>query len=421
MTPEQLATNTKIVSNINSGQNWQQATAPILPQSQPPTSVANINPMGSPNVNVPSPYAGNISGATATTAGADKFIQTQLKEAEANKAEADRLAKENQKADTGILSFLSTRKNASDIRSESMAQQGFSNQNFQAGLQSIIAENNSLQNQYAEIFKNTEERKMALEENASLGPEFSSKAIASLDKKALLQLNAISMKMNANTASLQAQRGLYQDAQNYAKLAVEDATAETKQVYDSYLLFKEGNKDNIERLDSKYQKALDFSIDRAKTDYEQDVKNKTAVMDLALKYTKAGILPTDSLQDAVRKAGINSYNIDTELKLSQIRENNRSKGGSSGDRAGSSGFLNSKIESSVREDVVSLLDNVAIGATTLDKAYSKLRTLYSPKEASDTAIRSLLGMAEPLKQGAVQIGDEGLKLTDAVYTSLFGK
>ena len=71
------------------------------------------------------------------------------------------------------------------------------------------------------------------------------------------------------------------------------------------------------------------------------------------------------------------------------------------------GFFDSKVESSVREDAGALLDNVAIGAITLDGAYSKLRTLYSQAEASDDALKTLLGIVPPLEEvGGVVPQDE---------------
>lgn len=60
--------------------------------------------------------------------------------------------------------------------------------------------------------------------------------------------------------------------------------------------------------------------------------------------------------------------------------------------AGTAGFKDAKTESSVRQDAVALLADVKAGASTLEEAYSTLRTLYSPIEASDAAIKGLLGI-----------------------------
>jgi len=69
------------------------------------------------------------------------------------------------------------------------------------------------------------------------------------------------------------------------------------------------------------------------------------------------------------------------------------------DSSGNSvGFVSSKVESDVRESVVAALDDVEVGATTLDKAYAKLRKLYSPSEVSDRALKDLLEMPSTVKE-----------------------
>ena len=60
--------------------------------------------------------------------------------------------------------------------------------------------------------------------------------------------------------------------------------------------------------------------------------------------------------------------------------------------APSPGFANSKIESSFREDFVALKGQ---GKTAIEN-YDTLRTLYSPQEVSDQAIKDMLGIKEEL-------------------------
>lgn len=67
-------------------------------------------------------------------------------------------------------------------------------------------------------------------------------------------------------------------------------------------------------------------------------------------------------------------------------------GNGDGTTPGTTGFQNSDIESSVREDAVALMDGIETGETTLDKIYDKLRRLYSRTEVSDDALRELLGI-----------------------------
>ncbi len=82
--------------------------------------------------------------------------------------------------------------------------------------------------------------------------------------------------------------------------------------------------------------------------------------------------------------------------------NERGSGGGA-----STGFSSSSVESSVREDAVAILDDVEAKVTTLDKAYAKLRKLYSTKEVSDAALQGLLGMTP---SGPSQFGDNSFSL-----------
>ena len=59
----------------------------------------------------------------------------------------------------------------------------------------------------------------------------------------------------------------------------------------------------------------------------------------------------------------------------------------------SKGFANSKIESSIREDA-----DVLVQAGDKETAYLRLRNLYSPQEATDEAIKSILGIEDQLNE-----------------------
>ena len=68
----------------------------------------------------------------------------------------------------------------------------------------------------------------------------------------------------------------------------------------------------------------------------------------------------------------------------------------------SSGFFDPKIESSVREDYVSLTDSYKNPVAPTDEekqnSFNKLRSLYSPQEVSDEALKGLVGI-KPLPAG----------------------
>lgn len=64
----------------------------------------------------------------------------------------------------------------------------------------------------------------------------------------------------------------------------------------------------------------------------------------------------------------------------------------------SAGFSDAEIEADVRESVVDALGDVEAGVLPLDKAYSKLRLLYSPNQVTDQALKELLGIKPPTEQ-----------------------
>jgi len=77
---------------------------------------------------------------------------------------------------------------------------------------------------------------------------------------------------------------------------------------------------------------------------------------------------------------------------------------------GSDGFKNANIESDVRGDAVSLLSDVEARATTIDKAYAKLRLLYSPSEVTDSALKGLLGIGGG---GSAEVSGEAISGIEA--------
>lgn len=69
-------------------------------------------------------------------------------------------------------------------------------------------------------------------------------------------------------------------------------------------------------------------------------------------------------------------------------------GGSTGNGT-ITGFKNAEVETDIRADAVALMDSVDAGEITIDKAYDRLRKLYSPQEVSDDALRNLLDIPAP--------------------------
>lgn len=94
------------------------------------------------------------------------------------------------------------------------------------------------------------------------------------------------------------------------------------------------------------------------------------------------------------------------------------RGGGAGTGVGTSGFQNQKVESEIRDLAVTLTDDVSIqgGGLTVEEAYAKLRRLYSRTEASDEALKEILGMSA----GGGGTNTEATS-GDTRYEDVFGK
>lgn len=157
-------------------------------------------------------------------------------------------------------------------------------------------------------------------------------------------------KIDARVNRLTLLQNAYQQARQEAQFAVTTAVG----FYDKERNFK--------------QDQLEFMIDRIEK--AEEAKNKLTEFD----------------SQRYRNVGNGLYDLKEQKFIVQPTK--------AGVSAQSEGFSDAKIESSVREDAATLLEEVDTGARTLDSAYKKLRLLYSENEASDEALQRLLGINE---------------------------
>lgn len=428
-------------------------TATVLPTTTAPTSTSNITTgitaPQTPTVKYPT---GSISSATAATAGADSYYNTlslqQQQLAADAKAQMEALQKQSTEQAAPFLSKLLGAKSPEQVRSETQLQTGINPTEYFADEKSRIAEIGTLSTEYNNLVAARDQQIASLTgQGRGIPIDFLNNQAAQIEKNAAPRLNALSANINAKTAVMQAMRGLFQEAQTYVNQAVEDATANTRFNLDMYKTFYDLNKDSIDKLDDKYKTALSNSIDAATAAHTENVANKTLIGKLMIDNPQAGITMTDTLEQAYTKAGLKpGTSLDDKYKQAQI-DNIRSEIANRGKDGGSNattGFGSSKVESDVRGDAVSLLDEVKAGTMTLDEAYKKLRTLYSTYEVSDAALKTLLGISTttsntsstsfgtstPIKSSPVYSGFGGStpsyysstptnSLTDSLYSFLF--
>ena len=162
------------------------------------------------------------------------------------------------------------------------------------------------------------------------------------------------MKRNNLLARLQLSQGLYDDARDEARFVTQGAA-------------------------TQYNREIDF---------QQDLFMHALDRAEQIEDNKAKLLEDNPADYKSVRGGL--YNIKTNEWVVPPKEGSEDEV----DEA-SPGFDDPDIESDVREDVVTLQDEISAGNMTASEAYRKLRTLYSRQEVTDQALRDLLGVIAP--------------------------
>lgn len=387
-------------------------SASSLPQAQAPTTAADVNPMSGTKLPGNAPTTGNVSNAIAGVEGL-KAQQEAIMKMEADrvqqaKEDLDRSLATQTKNEGFLSSLIKDRKSNSDVRVNSFQSIGIDPSKYFADQKAGIAEIGVLNQEYNKYKAEGEQQKAALiGQGRGIPMDLLNNQAAQIDRNNAPRLNMLSANINSKAAVLQAEQGNFNEAKSFVNQAVEDATADSKFEFDSFKMFYDMNENNINRLSGEYKDALNNTINTAQKKYENEKATKTEIGNLMLKYNqlKAGITMTDTLEEAQKKAA--AVGGDLAYYESQQRIQDKYSAAARDSKASSgvtSGFKDSKIESSIREDASSLLDNVEAGTITLDKAYNKLRLLYSKAEATDQALKDVLGILPP-QPAPAQLGD----------------
>lgn len=145
--------------------------------------------------------------------------------------------------------------------------------------------------------------------------------------------------------------------------------------------------DKMSREDSKRAKIIDQLLSIKQAEIEDEKANKKQVQAIAIE--AAGNGAPMSVINSIRNS---SDPIKAAAMLRGYSNADISRRKTATEETGTPGFLNAKVESDIRADSSALMDQVDAGAITIDKAYEKIRRLYSGKEATDQALKDLLGI-----------------------------
>lgn len=211
------------------------------------------------------------------------------------------------------------------------------------------------------------------------------------DQQAAVNYNAAirALPLQASIASL---KGELELAQDYLQELVTVKTDQINRQYEYRKQVFSAVAGILEEEDKRAYDKITKENDRAYEEEQELVKIQKELSQMVMQNAPESvrtnvnnrIWAASSIQGAIEAAG--QHGVEPKTSSNSV----------STDSKGERGFLNSKVESSVREDVVAILDEVEAGNTTKEKAYAKLRKLYSPSEVTDASLMDLLEI--PVKE-----------------------
>ncbi len=292
--------------SINAGTDAEVAAqiAAIDAKSSSPTTtnqVTSVPGFETPNI---TPTSGDISGATASNAGADKYLAEYQGIVE--KQQADALKREELRTKTTQSLFDKYIKGSVSplqARQEAQTSTGIIPAEYFADQKARIAEIDRLSQDYNAVVMSRDQQ-IAGARDAFGSNNFIDNRVAQINRNAAPKLLAMSANINARTATMQALQGNFREAQSFVNQAVQDATADLKYRFDMFSATYDMNRDLWGRLDNVYGDAMKSSIEIARTKYEEARKDKTAIGNLMIENPQAGILITDTLDEALSKVGL---------------------------------------------------------------------------------------------------------------------
>ena len=275
ITPTTITTDTSSVGNVTGG------TSPVIPSN-----------------------TGNAPDMSSTS-GAMSYWESMLKDnqARADQAQKDWEAQQKtyQEQTKSIWNKLQSQPTQQQTRDDYFASIGVNPAEYFAQQKAQLAEVQTLQEDYNNAVANKDLQLSKTQE--SLAPmSFITAKMTRQERDANIILNQKSANINTKLGVMEAEKGNFTEAQNYVNQAVEGYTADLKLQYDDFAIFRDMNKELLDGLESKYTNAFNAAQGAAKTAYETAKDNTTNVLNLMLKYPKAGINAQDTLEQATKKA-----------------------------------------------------------------------------------------------------------------------
>lgn len=116
------------------------------------------------------------------------------------------------------------------------------------------------------------------------------------------KISSESARLSSYGAMIESVRGNLSTAQNFANQFVSAATYDYQVKKDALQQFYDYNKDIFSYMGAKYDTALKNMIDAANKEYEEQKSEKEQVAALMIQFPTAGIMTTDTLEQALAKS-----------------------------------------------------------------------------------------------------------------------
>jgi hypothetical protein len=304
-----------------------------------------------------SPVVPDLSGVNGTTASTnaliENFFKQQAETAAANKAAAEAKQKDRPKDWKSWLTGTG-QQTPQDFATQQYANLGFDPKEYFNALKVDTAEIDALNKDLTATIAQRDQQIADVYGRAGQSLDFQNNSIAQINRNANVVINQKTGNINSKAALMQAKQGNFELAQGFVNKAVDAYTAQLKTDLQMTMDFYDNNQDLIDSLGKDYSTAI----------------------------TNLITTKQDELTEKRRQ-----YEWEENMKLQRAQEARLGAG------SGVTNGINTKIESSFREDGASLKQQVRDGALTNEKAYAQLRDLYSPNEVSDDYIKQYLGMA----------------------------
>jgi len=390
-----------------------------LPQSTAPTNVANVTPVPTTNLPETSPSTPSSSGVD----GLISFYKSQFETAQKQQEDYQKQIEAQQKAQAEqtkpFLDKLLGSKSPAETRTEAQSATGIDPKQYFADEKAQIAEMETL----SKAYNNTvAQRDQQIAELFGSGRgqtiDFLNNQQAQIIRNAAPELNRQSANINAKAATLQASQGMFAEARQFINQAVQDATADLKFTYDQFTLFYNINQDTIDRLDKKYQNAFSTATTAAESAWKLAVDQKTQVGDLMLKNPQAGILITDTIEQAYAKVGLSPQTETVSLTADMKNYNLALQTGFTGsfaDFLGKSGNTVDGLATSL------YLGEIGIGDVPSDSRNAVLSKYHEMQELASQSTATPAGAAEKQRTVILSPGSQYPKPDiGGFFSKLFG-